>query len=127
METDNETWWEVNTFHVSGPRLPPPPPPKTDVQIFARLCRQTHRDIRNALTFSNGYVSEFRLGGAGTSDATIDLLRNIPNLRDLLRNLEKLSFRSTLLTSRSLRFLKRDLPHVQIDYSHFDDDFGKSE
>lgn len=58
VESDNEEWWEVNTFHVAGPHLPSPPSPVSDVQLLARLCCQTGRSARNALKFEDGAVVE---------------------------------------------------------------------
>ena len=123
IESDTETWWEVNTFHISGPRIPAPPAPISDVQVFARLCRHTHRYVGGSgFHIEAGAIKEVAFNGADTTDATIDLLRVVPNLSELLRNLRKMSLQSTLVTDRSLRFLRRELPHVDIVYSHFLED-----
>jgi hypothetical protein len=120
IESDSEEWWEPLTFHVSGPRIPPPPSPVSDVQILSRLRRQTQNYIgKSAFGIEDGVITEVRFDGACTTDATFDLLRGIPNLRDLLKGLRRMSLESTLATDRSLRFLKRELPHVEIAYSHY--------
>jgi len=120
IESDTETWWEVNTFHVSGPRIPPPPNPVSDAQVLARLCRHTGSYVgKSRFQIKGGAITQVDFDGADTTDATIDLLRVVPNLKELLRNLRKMSLESTLVTDRSLRFLRRELPHVKIAYSHF--------
>lgn len=118
IESDIETWWEVNTFHIAGPRIPSPPIPVSDFQILARLCRHTHSYI-GGFRIEDGAVREVLFDGADTTDATIDLLRDVPRLDELLGKLRKMSLKSTLVTDRSLRFLERELPHVEIAYSHY--------
>ncbi len=118
VESDSEEWWEPNTFHLSGPRLPAPPPPVSDVQILTRLCRQTHSYIgRSRFQIDGNHIVAAAFDGADTTDSTVDLLRGVPRLKELLARLQKLSFQHTLLTPRSLRFLARELPHVEITYS----------
>jgi hypothetical protein len=120
IESDTETWWEANTFHISGPRIPSPPPPVSDAQVLSRLCRHTHSYIgQSRFQIEDGAIVEVSFDGADTSDSTIDLLRNVPRLRDLLGKLRRMSLQSTLVTGRSLRFLERELPHVKVTYSHF--------
>jgi len=120
IESDNETWWEVNTFHISGPRIPSPPTPVSDIQLLARLRRHKHSWAgKGSFQIEDGAIVEVSFDGADTTDATIDLLRDVPRLRELLGKLRGLSLRSTLVTERSLTFLKRELPHVEIAYSHF--------
>jgi len=120
IESDNETWWEVNTFHISGPRIPAPLDPVSDAQLLSRLCRQTHSYVgQSRFEIENGAIVGVSFDGASTSDATIDLLRGVPRLKELLGNLRKMSLRSTLVTDRSLRFLERELPHVEIAYSSY--------
>jgi hypothetical protein len=119
IESDSESWSEANTFHIAGPRIPAPPIPVSDIQILARLCRQTHSCVgRSRFEIENGAIAGVSFDGAGTTNATIDLLRGIPRLRELLVRLRRMSLQSTLVTDRSLRFLKRELPHVAITYSH---------
>lgn len=118
--SDTEEWWEANTFHISGPRIPSPPTPVSDVQILSRLCRHTHSYVgQSRFQIEDGVIVEVSFDGADTTDATFDLLRDIPRLPELLGKLRRLSLRSTLVTGRSLRFLERELPHVEIAYSHF--------
>jgi hypothetical protein len=118
IESDIETWWEVNTFPISGPRIPAPPTPVSDAQLLARLCRHTHSYVgQSRFKIEDGGIVEVGFDGADTTDATIDLLRNIPSLKKLLGKLRRLSLQKTLVTSRSLRFLERELPHVEIRYS----------
>lgn len=120
IESDNESWWEVNTFHISGPRIPSPSAPVSDAQILARLCRHTHSYVgQSRFHIESGRIIEVSFDGAATTDATIDLLRNVPRLRELLGRLRRMSLQSTLVTDRSLRFLEREMPHVEIAYSHF--------
>lgn len=120
IESDTETWWEVNTFHISGPRIPPPPLPQSDAQLLARLCRHSHSYVgESRFTIEDAEITEASFNGADTTDRTIDLLRGVPNLSVLLRGLRKISLENTLVTSRSLQFLKRELPHVEVIYSHF--------
>ncbi len=120
IDSDTETWWEANTFHISGPRIPPPPAPVSDAQVLARLCRHTHSYIgRSRFAIEDGAIVEVAFDGADTTDTTIDLLRGIPRLRELLSKLRRMSLQSTLVTERSLRFLQRELPHVEIAYSHY--------
>jgi hypothetical protein len=119
IESDTETWWEANTFHISGPRIPSPPTPVSDAQILARLCRHTHSYVgQSRFQIEGGAIVEVSFDGADTTDATIDLLRDVPRLRELLGRLRRMSLQSTLVTDRSLRFLERELPHVEITYSH---------
>lgn len=120
IESDIETWWEVNTFHVSGPRIPSPPNPISDVQVLARLCRHTQSYVGSTrFHIENGAVTEVSFDGACTTDATIDLLRGVPRLGELLGKLRRMSLQSTLVSDRSLRFLGRELSHVEIVYSHY--------
>jgi hypothetical protein len=120
IESDTETWWEANTFHISGPRIPSPPTPISDAQLLARLCRQTQSYVgRSRFHIEDGAITGVSFDGASTTDATIDLLRDVPRLRDLLGRLRRMSLKSTLVTDRSLRFIKRELPHVEIVYSHY--------
>jgi hypothetical protein len=120
IESDTETWWEANTFHVSGPRIPSPPTPISDAQVLARLCRHTHSYVgKSRFHIEDGAITEAWFDGADTTDATIDLLRDVPRLRELLGKLRRMSLQSTLITGRSLRFLERELPHVEIVYSHY--------
>lgn len=122
IESDSETWWEVTTFHISGPRIPPPLPPVSDVQILARLSRQTHSGLglgKSGFEIERGAITEMSFDGANTTDAMIDLLRGIPNLNHLLRNLKMMSLQYTLVTNRSLKFLEKELPHVEIAHSHY--------
>lgn len=120
IESDNETWWEVNTFHISGPRIPAPADPVSDVQILARLCRQTHSYVgRSRFKIEEESIVDVSFDGASTADTTIDLLRGVPRLRELLGKLKRLSLQSTLVTDRSLRFLERELPHVEIVHSDY--------
>jgi len=120
IESDTETWWEVNTFHISGPRIPAPPAPVSDAQILGRLCRHTHSYVgKSRFEIEDGVITEVDFDGADTTDATIDLLRGVPNLKDLLRGLKRMSLKHTLVTERSLKFLERDLPNVVIEYSHY--------
>ncbi len=120
VESDIGEWWEVNTFHISGPRIPSPPTPVSDAQILARLCRHTHSYVgRSRFHMEGGAIMEVSFDGADTTDATIDLLRSVPRLGELLGKLRKMSLKSTLVSHRSLRFLERELPHVEIAYSHF--------
>ncbi|HZR19751.1 MAG TPA: hypothetical protein VFE51_20870, partial [Verrucomicrobiae bacterium] len=123
IESDAETWWEVLTFQISGPRLPPPPLPKSDAQLLSRLCRHTHSYVgRSRFTIEAEAITEVRFDGACVTDTTIDLLRGIPNLGHLLSRLRKMSLESTLVTDRSLKFLERELPHVELAYSHYLED-----
>lgn len=123
IESDTETWWEVNTFHISGPRIPLPPAPVSDVQILARLCRHAHSYVgQSRFHVEDGSIVEVSFDGADTTDATIDLLRDVPHLRELLGRLRSLSLKKTLVTGRSLRFLERELPHIQITHSHYLED-----
>lgn len=118
IESDSGTWMEVNTFHISGPRIPLPPPPVSDAQVLARLCCHTHSYLgKSRFRIEGGAIIEVDFDGADTTDATIDLLRGIPNLRELLRGLRKVSLESTLVSDRSLRFLERELPHVEVAHS----------
>jgi len=120
IESDTETWWEVNTLHISGPRIPSPPAPVSDAQVLARLCRHTHSYVgQSRFQIEDGAIVEVSFDGADTTDAAIDLLRDVPHLRELLSKLRRMSLQSTLATDRSLRFLERELPHVEIAYSHF--------
>jgi hypothetical protein len=120
IESDTETWWEANTFHISGPRIPSPPAPVSDAQVLARLCCHTHSYVgQSRFQIEDGAIVEVSFDGADTTDATVDLLRDIPRLRELLGRLRRMSLQSTLVTDRSLRFLERELPHVQIAYSHY--------
>jgi hypothetical protein len=120
IESDSEEWWEPNTFHISGPRIPSPPPPVSDAQVLSRLCRHTHSYVgQSRFQIEDGAIVEADFDGGCTTDATIDLLRNVPRLRELLSKLRRLSLQSTLVTERSLRFLKRELPYVEISYSHY--------
>jgi hypothetical protein len=120
FESDSESFWEVNSFHISGPRIPAVPTPISDVQVLSRLCRHTHSYIgRSRFHIQGGAIAEVSFDGADTTDATIDLLRNIPRLRELLGKLRKMSLQKTLVTSRSLKFLERELPHVEISYKHY--------
>jgi hypothetical protein len=120
IESDIETWWEANTFHISGPRIPSPPAPISDAQVLARLCRHTHSYVGQCrFQIEDGAIVEVSFDGADTTDATIDLLRGIPRLRELHSKLRRMSLQDTLVTDRSLRFLKRELPHVEIVYSHY--------
>ena len=66
-----------------------------------------------------GAITEVSFDGADTTDATIDLLRSVPRLGELLGKLRKISLKRTLVSHRSLRFLERELPHVEIAYSHY--------
>jgi hypothetical protein len=119
IESDTETWWEANTFHIAGPRIPSPPTPVSDAQILARLCRHTQSYVgKSRFQIKDGAIVEVSFDGGGTTDATIDLLRVVPRLRELLGKLRRMSLQSTLVTERSLRFLARELPHVEIAYSH---------
>lgn len=123
IESESEEWWEVLTFHIHGPPIPPPPPPVSDVQLFCRLRRQTHNYIgKSAFTIIRGRIAEICLDGACSSDATINLLRGIPNLKSLCAALQTISLRSTLVTRKSLDFLKIELPHVKISWSAHPDD-----
>ena len=120
IESDSETWWEVNTFHIAGPRIPFPPTPVSDVQVLARLCRHTQSHVgRSRFHIEDDAIVEVSFDGAGTTDATIDLLRGVPRLRELLGRLRRMSLQSTLVTDRSLRLLERELPHVEIAYSYY--------
>lgn len=120
IESDTETWWEVNTFHTSGPRIPSPPTPVSDAQALTRLCRQTHSYVgKSRFQIEDGAITGVSFDGASTTDTTIDLLRDVPRLGDLLGKLRRMSLQSTLVTDRSLRFLKRELPDVDIVYSHY--------
>lgn len=120
IERDIETWWETNTFHISGPRIPFPPAPVSDAQVLARLCRHTHSYVgQSRFRIEDGAIVEVSFDGGDTTDATIDLLRGIPHLRDLLSRLRRVSLQHTLVTDRSLRFLERELPHVEIAYSYY--------
>ena len=117
---DSASWTEVNTFHISGPRLPQPPAPVSDIQILARLCKHTHSYVgQNRFRMEHGAITGVDFNGADTTDITIDLLRGVPNLAHLLRNLKKMSLKSTLVTDRSLNFLARELPHLEVSYSHY--------
>lgn len=119
IESDIETWWEVNTFHISGPRIPSPPTPVSDAQVLARLCQHTHSYVgQSRFQIEDGAIVEVSFDGADTTDATFDLLRDVPCLRELLGKLRRMSLQSTLVTGRSLRFLERELPHVEIVYSN---------
>ena len=119
IESDTETWWEANTFHIFGLRIPSPPTPVSDAQILARLCRHTQSYVgQSRFHIESGAIVEVSFDGACTTDATIDLLRDIPRVKELLGKLRRMSLQSTLVTDRSLRFLKRELPHVEIVYSH---------
>ena len=120
IESDTETWWEVNTFHVSGPRIPSPPAPVSGAQLLARLCRHTHSYVgRSRFRIEGGAITGVAFDGAATTDATIDLLRDVPNLKELLRSLKEMSLQSTLVTEHSLSFLESELPHVEIAYTHY--------
>ena len=120
IESDTETWWEANTFHIAGPRIPSPPTPVSGAQVLARLCRHTHSYVgQSRFQIEDGAIVEVSFDGADTTDATFDLLRDVPRLRELLGKLRRMSLQSTLVTDRSLRFLERELPHVEITYSHF--------
>jgi hypothetical protein len=120
IESDIETWWECNTFHIAGPRIPSPPLPVSDAQVLARLCHQTQSYVgKSRFKIEDGAIVGVGFDGASTTDATIDLLRGIPRLGELLSKLRKMSLQSTLVTGRSLRFLERELPHVEIQYSHY--------
>jgi hypothetical protein len=120
IESDTETWWEVNTFYLSGPRIPPPPTPVSDVQILSRLRRHTHSYVgQSCFRIEEGAITEVQFDGADTTDATIDLLRNVPRLSQLLGKLRKISLRKTLVTERSLKFLARELPNLEIIHSHY--------
>lgn len=120
IESDIETWWETNTFHISGARIPSPPAPVSDAQVLARLCRHTHSYVgQSRFRIGDGAILGVSFDGADTTDATIDLLRGIPHLRDLLSRLRTVSLQHTLVTDRSLRFLERELPHVEITYSYY--------
>ena len=66
-----------------------------------------------------GAITEVSFDGADTTDATIDFLRGVPRLGELLGKLRKISLERTLVSQRSLRFLERELPHVEIAYSHY--------
>jgi hypothetical protein len=95
----------------------------SNAQLLARLCRHTHSYVgRSRFGIESEAITEVSFDGACTTDATIDLLRGIPNLRDLLRRLRRISLESTLVTERSLKFLERELPHVEIAYSHYLED-----
>jgi hypothetical protein len=120
IESDNESWWEVNTFPISGPRIPSPPAPVSDVQVLARLCRHTHSCVGpSRFHIEGGAITGVAFDGADTTDATIDLLRVVPNLKELLRNLKEMSLQRTLITERSLKYLQKELPHVEVLCSHF--------
>jgi len=120
IESDNETWWEVNTFHISGPRIPTPPNPVSDVQLLARLRRQTHRHVgQGCFGMEEGAIVEVSFDGGSTTDATIDLLRGVADLKVLLGKLRRMSLQHTLITDRSLKFLERELPHVEIIHSDY--------
>jgi hypothetical protein len=61
IESDTETWWEVNTFYVSGPRIPPPPTPVSDVQILSRLRRHTHSYVgQGCFQIEEGAITEVK-------------------------------------------------------------------
>lgn len=123
IESDTEEWWEVNTFHLAGPRIPAPPTPVSDAQILARLCRQKGSYVgRSRFQIEDDAIVEVSFEGADTTDATIDLLRPVPRVRELLGKLRRISLLHTRVTNRSLRFLERELPHVEIAYSHFLED-----
>jgi hypothetical protein len=123
IESESEEWWEVLTFHIQGPRIPQPPAPVSDVQLLCRLHRQTHNYIgKTAFTSKRGRITEIHLDGACTSDTTIDLLRGIANLKSLCNALKEISLRSTLVTRKSLDFLKAELPHVKVSWSAYPDD-----
>jgi hypothetical protein len=120
IESDTETWWEANTFHISGPRIPSPPTPVSDAQVLSRLCRHTQSYVgQSRFQIKDGAIVEVSFDGAATTDATFDLVRDVPRLRELLGKLRRMSLQSTLVTDRSLRFLEGELPHVVITYSHF--------
>jgi hypothetical protein len=119
IESDSEAWWEVNTFQISGPRIPQPPVPVSDIQLLARLCHHTHSYVgQGRFKIEDGAIVEVGFDGADTTDATIDLLRGVPRLSELLGKLKKMCLKSTLVTERSLKFLARELPHVEILHSH---------
>jgi hypothetical protein len=120
IESDVWTWWEVNTFHIFGPRIPPPPAPVSDAQVLARLRRHTHSSAgQSSFRTEDNAIVEAAFNGADTTDATIDLLRGVPRLRELLGKLRRMSLQKTLVTNRSLKFLERELPQVEVDYSHY--------
>ena len=120
IESDDESLWEANTFHISRPRIPSPPTPVSDAQVLARLCRHTHSYVgQSRFHIEGGAIVEASFDGADTTDATIDLLRDVPRLGALLGKLRRLSLLKTLVTNRSLSFLESELPHVEIAYSHF--------
>lgn len=120
IESDIETWWEANTFYISGPPIPSPPPPVSDIQILARLCRHTHSYVgKSRFQIEEGAITAVNFDGADTTDETIDLLRDVPHLSKLLHKLRRLSLLSTLVSDRSLEFLEKELPHVRIRHSHF--------
>jgi hypothetical protein len=76
IESDSETWWEVLTFHIFGPRIPSPPEPKSDAQLLARLCRHTHSYVgRSRFGIEDEAITEVSFDAACTTDATIDLRR----------------------------------------------------
>jgi hypothetical protein len=123
IESDSGSWWEVNTFHVSGPPIPPPPAPRSAVQVLARLCRHQHSYVgRSRFTIQRGVITEVAFDGACTTDATVDLLRGIPGLRELLNGLRKISLRHTLVTKQSLEFLRLQLPGAKISWSAYGDE-----
>jgi hypothetical protein len=62
---------------------------------------------------------EVSFDGGSTTDATIDLLRGVADLKVLLGKLRRMSLQHTLITDRSLKFLERELPHVEIIHSDY--------
>lgn len=120
IESDSEEWWEVLTFHLHGPLIPSPPPPVSDVQLLCRLRRHTHNYIgSSAFTIKRGRIIQLNLDGGCTTDASIDLLRDMPNLGSLLAGLKLISLQSTKITKKSLRFLKTELPRTKILWSPY--------
>lgn len=122
IERESDEWWEVLTFHLSGPPLPSAPMPRSDVQLYCRLKRQTHAGIgRYSFGIENGVVTELSLDGASTTDKTVSLMLAVPNLSELCCHLQRLSLKNSLVSRDSIVLLRRALPNVQIEHSYFQD------
>lgn len=120
-EASFSSFLEVHAFHLAGPPMPSPELPVSDVPVLSRLCAHAlglpwdsqnwYKRIRDRLYFEDGSVVVIDLAGA--TDETIDLLRDVPNLAKLLANLRTIDLKYASISSRSLNFLKKELPHVE--------------
>ncbi|WP_196140635.1 hypothetical protein [Aliikangiella sp. G2MR2-5] len=119
VQSESEYWFEVNTIHLAGPELPEMPEPSCDIEVLSRLLRHTVSAPQYSLKIENGVVTEVDLNGGSTNDSTIDLLRNIPNLSELLKGLKRINLESAAISTKSLDFLKTEIQDVELNYTPY--------